>query len=150
MLALASALQAAHGHGIVHRDLKGENLFLAVDATGQKTLKVLDFGLARTEERDEGSTSTLTSTGAFGGTPEYMSPEQCRSLRVGPSTDLYAMGCLLTEMLQLATPFAGGSASEIVARQLFMKPPPLARRGAVKADRPWTLRRTAASAGAAR
>jgi serine/threonine-protein kinase len=61
------------------------------------------------------------------GTPEYMSPEQCRSLAVGPSTDLYAIGCVLTELLQLAPPFRGGTAIDIISRHLFLPPPPLSR-----------------------
>lgn len=122
---MLDAFEAAHGREIVHRDLKTENLFLARGDDGQTTLKVLDFGLAHVADPDDAG--TLTKPDAIGGTIEYMSPEQCRSLRVGPSTDLYAMGCLLTELLQGRPPFDGGAAAEIMARQMFMKPPSLDR-----------------------
>ncbi|WP_437907941.1 protein kinase [Sorangium sp. So ce327] len=78
---------AAHASGIVHRDLKPENVLLA-EQDGERVAKVVDFGLAHLDDPlDAGP--TLTSQDMVAGTPEYMSPEQCRSLAVGPSTDLY-------------------------------------------------------------
>ncbi|MEO7328787.1 MAG: serine/threonine protein kinase, partial [Minicystis sp.] len=62
------------------------------------------------------------------GTPQYMSPEQCKSLVVGPSADLYATGCILTDLLQLRPPFTGKSAIEIISKQMFMPPAALDRR----------------------
>src|SRR6185295_5168687 len=99
-----------HTYGIVHRDLKPDNVLLvdtgldggAIARTpgGKVTVKVVDFGLAHVDDaRDAGP--TLTSKDVIAGTPEYMSPEQCRSLVVGPSADLYSVGCVLTELLQL-------------------------------------------------
>jgi serine/threonine protein kinase len=129
---LLDAFQVAHSFGIVHRDLKPDNVFL-VDGPqagpqlgGRISVKVVDFGLAHVDDaRDKGP--TLTAKDVIAGTPEYMSPEQCRSLAVGPSADLYSIGCLLTEMLQLRPPFNGGSAIEVLAKQMFSHPPPLAR-----------------------
>ncbi len=124
---LLDAFQVAHSFGIVHRDLKPDNVFL-VDAGGTAgpIVKVVDFGLAHVDDaRDAGP--TLTSKDVIAGTPEYMSPEQCRSLSVGPSADLYSIGCLLTEMLQLRPPFRGGSSIEVLAKQMFTQPPPLSR-----------------------
>ncbi|MFO0587421.1 MAG: serine/threonine-protein kinase [Polyangiaceae bacterium] len=119
------AFEAAHAAGIVHRDLKPENVFLAIEADGKRIVKVVDFGLAHVDDyRDTGP--TLTKQDIVSGTPEYMSPEQCRSLAVGPSTDIYAIGCLLTEMLQLIPPFVGG-AVEVMTQQMFVPPPPLRR-----------------------
>ncbi len=119
------AFEAAHAAGIVHRDLKPENVFLTVEADGQRVAKVVDFGLAHVDDyRDAGP--TLTRADMVSGTPEYMSPEQCRSLAVGPSTDLYAIGCLLTDMLQLGPPFVG-NAVEVMTQQMFVPPPPLRR-----------------------
>ncbi|MBK8251625.1 MAG: serine/threonine protein kinase [Polyangiaceae bacterium] len=119
------AFEAAHAAGIVHRDLKPENVFLTIEADGKRVAKVLDFGLAHVDDhRDTGP--TLTKTDMVSGTPEYMSPEQCRSLAVGPSTDLYAIGCLLTEMLQLSPPFSG-NAIEVMTQQMFVPPKPLVR-----------------------
>lgn len=119
------ALVAAHADGIVHRDLKPENIFLAQIA-GKRVVKLLDFGLAHVDDpRDEGP--TLTKTDTMGGTPEYMSPEQCRSLAVGPSADLYSIGCVLTSLLQLRPPFGGASAMDIISQHMFLPPPPLSR-----------------------
>ena len=122
---LLDAFVVAHAHGIVHRDLKPENVFIT-EPSGERVVKVVDFGLAHVEDkRDQGP--TLTAKDVIAGTPEYMSPEQCRSLAVGPSADIYSIGCLLTEMLQLRPPFTGQSAIEVLAKQMFTPPPPLAR-----------------------
>src|SRR6185503_10303200 len=100
---LFDAIAIAHTYGIVHRDLKPDNVFLT-ELAGEKIVKVLDFGLAHVDDaRDAGP--TLTSKDVVAGTPDYMSPEQCRSLAVGPSADLYAMGCIMTTLLQLHPPF---------------------------------------------
>ena len=122
---IADALGAAHAGGVVHRDLKPDNVFLAYESGGSQVAKVVDFGLAHVEE--DSPEGTLTRADAVAGTPYYMSPEQCRSLKVGAATDLYALGCILTELLQLAPPFEGGSPAEIIARQMFAPAPPLRR-----------------------
>jgi serine/threonine-protein kinase len=119
------ALELAHASGIVHRDLKPENIFL-VRAGGQRLVKVLDFGLAHVEDPRDGA-SKLTKTDSFAGTPEYMSPEQCRSLAVGPSTDIYAVGCILTTLLQKTPPFTGAAIFDITAMHMFLPVPPLKR-----------------------
>jgi serine/threonine protein kinase len=125
MAQLFDAFQVAHGYGIVHRDLKPDNVFLT-DVGGKRTVKVVDFGLAHVDDaRDQGP--TLTSKDVIAGTPEYMSPEQCRSLAVGSSADIYSCGCLLTELLQLRPPFSGASAIEVLAKQMFTPPAALAR-----------------------
>ncbi len=122
---LLDAFDVAHAYGIVHRDLKPDNVFLA-EVGDQRVVKVLDFGLAHVDDaRDSGP--TLTQRDAVAGTPDYMSPEQCRSLAVGPSADLYSLGCLLTTLLQLQPPFAGGASIDTMARHMFAKPPPLKR-----------------------
>jgi serine/threonine-protein kinase len=125
MSMLLDAFQVAHAYGIVHRDLKPDNVFLT-EIGGKRVVKVVDFGLAHVEDtRDQGP--TLTAKDVIAGTPEYMSPEQCRSLAVGPSADIYSIGCLLTELLQLRPPFQGSSAIEVLAKQMFTPPPPLSR-----------------------
>ena len=125
LLDVCGALEAAHELGIVHRDLKPDNIFLARDALGARAIKVVDFGLAHVDAPDGGE--RLTQTGVVAGSPHYMSPEQCHSLAVGPSTDIYALGCLLTELLQLAPPFGGQSSTMVMAKQMFMPAPELAR-----------------------
>jgi eukaryotic-like serine/threonine-protein kinase len=125
-LQLLAALEAAHALNIVHRDLKPENVLLTPGRDGAVVVKIVDFGLAHVEDpADLGP--TLTQRDAIAGTPAYMSPEQCRSLAVGPSTDLYAVGCLLTTMLQGEPPFEGAAAMDVIAKQMFLPPPPLRR-----------------------
>lgn len=122
---LLAALNAAHLAGIVHRDLKPDNAFL-VDSGAGRVLKVVDFGLAQFDDvLDSGP--TLTKTDIVAGTPAYMSPEQCRSLTVSASADLYSFGCILTELLQLAPPFTAASSVELMAMHMFTTPPSLNR-----------------------
>lgn len=123
---ILDGLDAAHRHGIVHRDLKPENVILSRDAQDRQVAKVVDFGLAHVEDPTKDQ-PTLTRKDMVAGTPAYMSPEQSRSLAVGPSTDLYAFGCLLTELLQGRPPFEAPSAIETISQHLFMPPPPLDR-----------------------
>ncbi len=125
-LQVLSALQTAHAEGIVHRDIKPANVLVVDMATSELETKLVDFGLAHVEDpQDDGP--TLTQQDAIAGTPAYMSPEQCRSLAVGPSTDLYAVGCLLTTLLQGTPPFEASSAMDVMARQMFLPPGPLQR-----------------------
>ncbi|MBX3183516.1 MAG: protein kinase [Polyangiaceae bacterium] len=123
---ILSALSAAHARGIVHRDLKPENVMLTQLQGGELLAKVSDFGLAHVEDPRDNQ-PTLTQRDAVAGTPAYMSPEQCRSLAVGPSTDLYAFGCLLTVLLQGHPPFDGTSPIDVISKQMFAEPPALAR-----------------------
>ncbi len=122
---VASALQVAHGGGIVHRDLKPGNIYLVPDAdspVGVRT-KVLDFGIAKlTADRDE--RSTRTHSGALIGTPRYMSPEQCKNARnVDGRSDIYALGCLVYEMLLGVAPFDYDTWAELVGAHLHEQPP---------------------------
>ena len=127
ILQLCDALQAAHERGVVHRDLKPDNILLGPDSQGRRIAKILDFGLAHVEDTD--ARLTLTRGSAVAGTPYYMSPEQCRSMRVGPASDLYALGCILTELLQLEPPFPGTVAAEVVSSQMYVPVGPLKRPG---------------------
>src|SRR5665647_2655860 len=93
-LQICSALIAAHAQGIIHRDLKPENVYL-IDFLGEPDfVKLLDFGIAKLTEVDEGGRK-LTKTGMLFGTPEYMSPEQAHGENVDHRVDVYAMGCIL-------------------------------------------------------
>ena len=124
MQQIFDAFDAAHAEGIIHRDLKPDNIFLAQEPDHKRVVKILDFGLAYMPEEDG---VTLTHSDLVSGTPEYMSPEQCRSLRVTPSTDIYAMGCVLTEMLQLSPPFEGQTHIDVMTKQMFYELPSLSR-----------------------
>lgn len=123
---MLSGLDAAHLAGVVHRDLKPENILLTTNEQGFRTVKIADFGLARYQDpEDQGASFTRDDT--IAGTPGYMSPEQCRSLKVEASSDLYAFGCILTEMLQLDPPFIAETAIDVISKQLYMPPGPLLR-----------------------
>lgn len=119
------ALETAHQSGIIHRDIKPDNLFLSFHE-GKPHLKLVDFGLAHIDEAVD-RVGKLTSTGMIAGTPLYMSPEQCRSLVVGPPADLYSLGCVLTELLQGTPPFTASSPAELMAQHMFLPVPPLQR-----------------------
>jgi serine/threonine-protein kinase len=118
-LQLSDALVAAHSQGVIHRDLKPSNIVLLSDL--DDWVKVLDFGLAKLFEDD----SELTFAGVVVGTPLYMAPESVRCDAADPRTDLYALGCILHEMLTGASPFAADSSALVLARQLDDTPPPL-------------------------
>jgi serine/threonine-protein kinase len=97
---LLSALKAAHSKGIVHRDVKPQNLFLHAQSGAPSTIKVLDFGAARdTQGFTPLAVPLATSTGAVVGTLAYLSPEGANGQRVDPRADLYAVGLVLSTML---------------------------------------------------
>lgn len=107
---VADALQYAHSRGVIHRDIKPENIYLSGGHA-----QVLDFGIARAVSAASGL--TLTEAGVAVGTPAYMSPEQAAAdPRMDGRVDIYALGCVLYEMLGGTPPFAGPSAQVIMAR----------------------------------
>jgi tRNA A-37 threonylcarbamoyl transferase component Bud32 len=124
---IASALGAAHASGIVHRDLKPANVFIVTDpqVIGGERVKILDFGIAKVSaEADDDGGSKHTRAGAVMGTPTYMAPEQCRgAANVDARTDLYAVGCILFEMLCGRPPFVGSSSVELMSQHLRDQPP---------------------------
>jgi eukaryotic-like serine/threonine-protein kinase len=118
---IADAIGAAHDKGIVHRDLKPENVYLIRRAGSTDYVKVLDFGIARL--RPELGGVSATQSGALIGTPAYMSPEQVRGERAGPSADIYALGVILFHMLTGRIPFDAASMSMMLVAQLQQTPP---------------------------
>ncbi len=112
-LQILSGLEAAHALGVVHRDLKPDNVFITPSAGGP-ILKLLDFGIAKLRQTNE-YTKGLTRPGALMGTPEYMSPEQLYSAdKVDHRADLYSIGVLMFEMLSGERPAIGEDAPAIV------------------------------------
>jgi serine/threonine-protein kinase len=114
---LCRGLEVAHGEGIVHRDIKPQNLMLSPDGT----LKIMDFGVARLAARP----SQLTEVGYVVGTPEYMAPEQLLDEAIDARTDLYAVGIVLYECLTGARPFVAETAAALIGLKLAgqIKPP---------------------------
>jgi eukaryotic-like serine/threonine-protein kinase len=121
---ILGSLAEAHEAGIVHRDMKPGNVMLMQTRPGEDFAKVLDFGIAKL--RDEGASTTTTSAGAIVGTPNYLAPEQARGDAVDPRTDLYAVGCLLYELVAGRPPFVAPTPMAVVAAHLHDPPPPLA------------------------
>ncbi|MDQ6737734.1 MAG: protein kinase [Gemmatimonadota bacterium] len=119
---LAASLEVAHEQGVIHRDIKPQNMLLDSDGA----LKVMDFGIARLAE----STSTLTQAGMVIGTPAYMAPEQLLAEDVDARSDLYAAGVVLYECLTGALPFEGGSPIALIAKVLHTTPASPAERDA--------------------
>src|SRR6476660_1179959 len=117
---ILSALEFAHRHGIVHRDIKPHNVVVAPDGR----LKVTDFGIARS------GSSQVTEAGSIIGTAQYLSPEQAQGAPVHPSSDLYSVGIVLYEMLTGAVPFTGETALEIAMKHLSAVPEPPSRKRA--------------------
>jgi serine/threonine protein kinase len=122
---ICQALEAAHGAGIVHRDIKPGNIFVA--PTGQ--VKVLDFGMARSFNRDDSTASKDGSTipGRPIGTVNYMAPERILQMPLDARCDLFSLGVVMYEMATGRLPFAGASPSETVTNILENEPTPLTK-----------------------
>jgi serine/threonine protein kinase len=121
----AEGLAAAHARGIVHRDIKPENLFVLTDGS----LKVLDFGLARWTPADTAGTAptatVLTQPRALLGSMGYMAPEQILGEPAGPPADIFALGCVIYEMITGQRPFEGDTPTGTMASILRASPRPM-------------------------
>jgi tRNA A-37 threonylcarbamoyl transferase component Bud32 len=120
---IARALAHAHERGVVHRDLKTDNIMMVNEDEDDAVVKILDFGLARIQEN-----AKLTGVGQVFGTPHYMAPEQFKGTEVDARADLYALGVILYEMLTGTLPFDGASVNELARQHLSVPPPPIRER----------------------
>lgn len=118
---VCSALQIAHQHDVVHRDLKPDNIMVHVTISGLQ-VKVLDFGIAKLRDL---TTSNLTMTGNVMGTPHYMSPEQCLGEEIDSRSDLYSLGVVIYQMLTGSLPFNSSTSTAVVMQHVNKEPPSL-------------------------
>lgn len=124
LLPIAHALAVAHERGIVHRDVKPENIYLA-DDDGAIVPKLLDFGIAQAVDRPH----RLTLDGTLLGTPDYMSPEQARGRGIGPASDVWGFCVVLYEVVTGVCPFVGNDYQALLKAVLEQEPPSLERHG---------------------
>jgi eukaryotic-like serine/threonine-protein kinase len=120
----ARGLAAAHAAGVVHRDVKPENLFLVHAADGREIVKLIDFGSAWLDGDKPAKLERITVQSAIVGTPEYMAPEQIELAEGHATADVYSLGVLLYEMLSGRVPFSG-SWHEVLKQQLATAATPL-------------------------
>ena len=118
-LQMLAALRIAHQQGVIHRDVKPQNILMQPDGK----VKVADFGIA-----SAGGDSEMTEAGSIVGTAQYLAPEQARGLAVGPPADLYSVGVVLYEMLCGRVPFDGDTAVNVAMRHVQEPPQPLGER----------------------
>jgi tRNA A-37 threonylcarbamoyl transferase component Bud32 len=118
LMQIAKALRAAHEHGIIHRDMKPENVFLIQRDGRPDFVKVLDFGIAKVVNVDDGG-PRLTQAGMIFGTPEYMSPEQAQGQPPDHRVDIYALGCLMYHLLTGEVPFTADNFMGILTKHML-------------------------------
>ncbi len=120
---VCAALDEAHRHDIVHRDIKPDNIVVTETTRGLR-VKVLDFGIAKLLDLST-TTGVLTQTGVAVGTPYYMSPEQCMGEELDGRSDIYSIGIVLYEMLSGVVPFNSPTPTAVIVQQVTQPPPPL-------------------------
>src|SRR5215813_4476070 len=126
MTQVCAGIEAAHRHGIIHRDLKPDNVMIEATAEAAERVLVLDFGIAKLKDRDQG-VQGLTDENTVIGTPNYISPEQCTGQAVDARSDIYSLGVILYEMFTGRPPFASQDTAAVLLRHLQEPPAPPSR-----------------------
>lgn len=123
-LHIVDAMAHAHQQNVLHRDLKPSNVMLVHTSNEQELVKLVDFGIAKMLPEQGMESMHLTQTGELFGSPLYMSPEQCRGETLDVRSDVYAMGCLMYEVLSGQPPLRGSSISATILKQMSETPEP--------------------------
>ncbi len=116
---IASSLTDAHGTSIVHRDLKPDNVMLQDRGKQRDVVRVLDFGIAKLRDEGRATQMAMTQAGDMLGTPQYMAPEQIRAEQIDGRTDVYALGCILYEMVTGRLPFEAPTVMALLSKHLL-------------------------------
>ena len=120
---VSASLVDAHSHSIIHRDLKPDNVMLQSRGRSRDVARVLDFGIAKLRDEGRAQQAAMTQAGDMLGTPQYMAPEQIRAEQIDGRTDVYALGCLLYEMVTARLPFEGPTIMALLSKHLMENPP---------------------------
>jgi len=126
---VAASLSDAHAHSIVHRDLKPDNVMLQDRGRQKDVVRVLDFGIAKLRDDSRATQAAMTQAGDMLGTPQYMAPEQIRGETIDGRTDIYALGCMIYEMVTARLPYEAPTIMAMLSKHLLENPvPPTQRR----------------------
>jgi len=135
LVQICDGLGAAHDVGVIHRDLKPDNVIVVPTSDGAELVKLLDFGVAKLLNRDDEDVGFQTAAGSVIGTPAYMSPEQAGGMQVDHRSDIYSLGAIMYELFCGQPMFKGRSFGEYVRKHLTEQPvPPRATPGGAQID----------------
>ena len=123
LVQICEGLAAAHAVGVIHRDLKPDNVIVVPTSDGAELVKLLDFGVAKLLNRDDEDVGFQTAAGSVIGTPAYMSPEQAGGMAIDARSDIYSLGAIMYELFCGQPMFRGRSFGEYVRKHLTERPP---------------------------
>jgi serine/threonine protein kinase len=127
-LQVAASLTDAHAHSIVHRDLKPDNVMLQERGRQKDIVRVLDFGIAKLRDDNRATQQAMTQAGDMLGTPQYMAPEQIKGESIDGRTDVYALGCMIYEMVTARLPYEAPTIMAMLSKHLMETPVPPSQR----------------------
>ncbi len=120
---VSASLVDAHSQSIIHRDLKPDNVMLQSRGRSRDVARVLDFGIAKLRDEGRATQAAMTQAGDMLGTPQYMAPEQIRAEQIDGRTDVYALGCMMYEMVTARLPFEAPTVMALLSKHLLENPP---------------------------